>query len=66
MEQHTPHPDETVPVNEAARYFRVPVAWLREEVETGRLPGLRAGRATLVHIPTVAEKLAERAKGGDA
>lgn len=62
MEKTTPHPDKTVPVSQAARYFRVPVGWLRGEVEAGRLPGLRAGRATLVHLPTVGKLLADRAK----
>jgi len=56
-------PSEPLPLNQAARCLRVPAQWLREEVEAGRLPGLKAGRAILLHVPTVARLLAERAKG---
>jgi len=57
-----PYPKEQLPLNLAARCLRVPAHWLREEIEAGRLPGLRAGRVILVHVPTVAMLLAERAK----
>ena len=60
--ENTPHPSEPLPLNKAARCLCVPARWLRDEVEAGRLPGLRAGRAILVHVPTVAQLLAERAK----
>jgi len=56
------YPSEPVPLNVAARCLRVPARWLREEVDAGRLPALRAGHAILVHVPTVAAELAERAK----
>lgn len=56
-------PPETLPVNKAARCLRVPVRWLREEVEAGRVPALKAGRAILVHLPTVATILTRRAAG---
>ncbi len=58
---------EVVSLPRAARILGVPAKWLREEIEAGRLPGLRAGRQTiLVHTPTVAALLAERARdGGD-
>lgn len=56
------HPNEPLPLHIAARRLRVPAQWLREEVEAGRLPALRAGRAILIHVPTVASVLAERAK----
>ena len=59
---NTPHPIEPIPLNKAARCLCVPAQWLREEVETGRLPGLKAGKAILIHVPTVAQLLAERAK----
>jgi hypothetical protein len=36
---------------------------LRDEIEAGRIPSLIAGRSVLVHVPTVAALLAERAKG---
>jgi hypothetical protein len=57
---------EPVPLSRAARCLRVPLAWMRGEVDAGRLPALRAGRAILIHLPTVAKMLAERAAGGDA
>ena len=69
------HPNEPLPLHIAARHLRVPARWLRDEIEAGRLPALRAGRAILIHVPTVAAFLAERAKaerapeqaeGGDA
>ena len=40
-------------------------AWLREEIEVGRLPGLKAGRAVLVYVPTVDVKLPEWAAEGE-
>ena len=58
-------PSEPLPLNKAARCLSVPAGWLREEIEAGRLPGLRAGRAILVHVPTVAAQLTERAKQGE-
>lgn len=59
------YPNEPVPLNLAARCLRVPARWLRDEVEAGRLPGLIADKAILLHVPTVARMLAERAKGAD-
>ena len=56
------HPSEPMPLNIAARYLCVPASWLREEVVAGRLPGLKAGRAILIHVPTVSQLLIERAK----
>lgn len=43
----------------------MPVRWLRDEVVGGRLPGLIAGRVILIHVPTVAKCLAERAKSSE-
>jgi hypothetical protein len=54
---------DPLPLNLAARCLRVPARWLRDEIEAGRIPALIAGRSVLVHVPTVAAKLAERAKG---
>lgn len=58
-------PHEPLPLAKAARCLYVPARWLREEVEAGRLPGLCAGRTILVHVPTVAKLLAERARKGE-
>jgi len=58
--------ERPIPVNRAARLLNIPVGWLRAEVEGGRLPGLKAGRALLVDLPTIADRLAERARTGEA
>lgn len=60
------YPSDPLPLNLAARCLCVPARWLREEIDAGRIPALVAGRATLVHVPTVAAILAERAKAGKA
>ena len=60
--KHLPQQDEPIPVAVAARILRVPSRWLRTEIETGRLPGLQADRAILVHVETVRKLLAERAR----
>ena len=56
------YPSEPVPLNIAARCLRVPARWLREEIESGRLPALCAGRVHLVDVATLARLLAERAR----
>lgn len=59
----TPLPSDPLPLNLAARCLRVPARWLRDEIDAGRIPALIAGRSVLVHVPTVAALLADRAKG---
>ena len=59
MENKLTH--EPVPLNIAARCLRVPARWLRDEIEAGRVPALIADRAILIHVPTVARLLADRA-----
>jgi len=56
------YPSEPLPLNLAARCLRIPARWLREEIDAGRVPALIAGRSVLVHVPTVAVLLADRAK----
>lgn len=58
-------PSEPLPLNLAARCLRVPAQWLRGEVDAGRVPALVAGRAVLIHVPTVANLLAKRARAGE-
>ncbi len=55
-------PRDPLPLNLAARCLRVPARWLRDEIDAGRIPALIAGRSVLVHVPTAAALLAERAK----
>lgn len=57
---------EPLPLNRAARCLRVPARWLRDEVNAGRIPALVAGTRVLIHLPTVAALLAERAKAETA
>ena len=64
MRNEHPLPDVPLPLNRAARCLSVPPTWLRSEVEAGRLPGLQAGKAILIHVPTVAALLKERAQKG--
>jgi len=59
-----PLPEEPLPLNLAARCLRVPKGWLLLEIQAMRIPALIAGRSVLVHVPTVAAILAERAKVG--
>ncbi|MEQ9460435.1 MAG: hypothetical protein RIG82_05745 [Phycisphaeraceae bacterium] len=56
-----PLPSDLIPLEQAARRLSIPAGWLREEIEAGRLPVLRAGQVILVHVPTLARLLAERA-----
>ena len=61
MEAVAPAPPVTLSV--LARRLRVPVSWLREEAEAGRLPHLKAGRQILFDADTVIGNLRERAAG---
>jgi len=51
-----------LPPGPMARYLRVPVKWLREEAEAGRVPHLKAGKAYLFDPDTVEAALIERAR----
>ena len=51
-----------VPLNIVARRLRVPVRWLLNEAEAGRVPCLRANRAFLCDPDAVESVLIERAR----
>jgi len=53
------------PVGPTARYFRVPVAWLRTEAEEGRVPSLQAGKVFLFDPDVVEAVLLERARSAE-
>ena len=57
-----------LPIGPTARRFRVPVTWLREEANAGRVPHLKAGRSILFDPEAVEAVLLERARqtGGEA
>lgn len=42
----------------------VPIAWLRAEVDSGRIPFLRAGRRRIFDAESVERTLAQRVKNG--
>jgi len=44
-----------------SRKFGVPVKWLREEAEAGRIPHLKAGNTLLFNYEAVEECLGKRA-----
>lgn len=52
------------PLERVARALGVPVTWLREEAEAGRIPYIRAGRRWLVHTERTRVALERRAEGG--
>ncbi len=56
-------PTDLVTLAVLARRLRVSAAWLRSEVEAGRLPHLRAGRRTLFNVEAVKQTLLNRAAG---
>lgn len=49
------------PISQAARQIGVPTKWLSQEVKEGRMPGVKAGNTTLVHVYTVRKILAKLA-----
>ena len=65
MDATSTFPDVAIPLNQAARCLRVPATWLRNEADVGRVPCLRAGNSILIHVPTVASLLRDRAQEPD-
>lgn len=55
-------PTRLLPVGPAARWLRVPTAWLRAEADAERVPCLKAGRKYLFDVGEVEKVLAERAR----
>lgn len=51
-----------LPAGPMARYLRVPVKWLREEAEAGRVPCLKADKVFLFDPDAVESALADRAR----
>ena len=49
-------------VPDTAAQLGVPAGWLREEIDAGRLPHLRAGRSMRCNPEAVAQALDERAR----
>jgi hypothetical protein len=57
-----PREPHFVPLTVACANLGVPLEWLRDEVDAGRLPALFVARSRLVHLPSVLEVLLERSK----
>lgn len=53
--------EQVVTVRKLSRLTRLPMTWLREEADAGRLPCLRVGRRLLFNPAAVEAALAERA-----
>lgn len=53
-----------LPLGPTARRLRVPVKWLREEAEAGRVPHLKAGTSLLFDFDAVERVLLDRARQG--
>jgi excisionase family DNA binding protein len=49
-------------LGQMARRLRVPVSWLRQECEAGRIPHIRAGKAVLFNPEAVERMLLRRAE----
>lgn len=49
-------------IEHAAARLGVPASWLRQLVDAGKIPHLRAGRRLLVNLGHVEQALFERAK----
>lgn len=55
-----------LPVGPMARVLRVPVRWLKDEAEAGRVPCLKAGNVYLFDPDAVEQALVDRARAGHA
>jgi len=53
--------NQLVNIHELARTLRLPVAWLQQEADAGRLPVLKVGHRRLFNFSAVKHALAERA-----
>ncbi len=57
------HPKTPVPIKVAARCLGVKPADIMAEIAGGEFPSVKVGETVLVHVPTAAEWLANKAKG---
>lgn len=52
-----------IPLTRLARHLGLPVSWLKQEAEAGRLPHLKIGRRFVFNLAAVEAVLLERANG---
>lgn len=57
------HLESFIPLRRAASRLGVPIAWLKQEAEAGRLPHLKIGRRFVFNLAAVEVTLLERASG---
>ncbi|MCH7526521.1 MAG: hypothetical protein IID39_03705 [Planctomycetes bacterium] len=51
-----------VTIHDLSRRLGLPIAYLRREAETGRLPHVKAGQRLLFHVESAERALLERAE----
>lgn len=66
MNNATHTPETFLPLRRTAARLGVPAAWLRAEVEAGRVPHLRVGRRVMLNPQAVERVLLARQAGGKA
>ena len=57
--------EQLIQLNHMARRLRVPVRWLMEQAESGKIPALKTGKTYLVNPEAVIDVLTRRAKEGE-
>lgn len=65
MSQPTATDELFLDLRRAAHILGVPMSWLRNEADAGRVPCLRAGRRLLFNLAAVKAALLERAAADD-
>lgn len=53
--------DKIVRLNCAARMFRIPLAWLKQQVEENKIPAVKAGNVYLIKPENVEQFLLQEA-----
>lgn len=61
----TPLPPRPVTLSQASRALGLPIDWLREEADAGRIPCLRAGDRYLFDLEQLRELVLGRVRRGD-
>lgn len=59
-------PPRPTGVAKASRALGVPIAWLKEEADAGRIPCLRAGKNYLFDLEILRAIIMDRVRSGDA
>ncbi len=57
-----PNDERFMPLRRAARLLGVPIAWLKDEAEAGRVPSIRVGRRLMFSVADVEQALRRRSQ----